>query len=282
MPTASGRSIFGRFLLDREQDRFSREVFLGVLKPEHMPQWAIEKMAGPEPEQAPEQASEPVWIRVFQINQDRDTERRCFEPLVPGQAVDASIYDVVYDGPVPSADPEMIFQQFNDVLPPLHRGWSMSISDVVEVGGKYLFVDRVGFREIDFDASLTQKPDGLLRVVMVEPGQGAYEAEIAPDYKAMQRVVGGLIEVTCPFDDKVAVVSCDTAKLDGMAGNRCINGAVYAGPLFIAGDDGEGGFCSLTDEQAAGYCQVFAQPEDITMEEVRADMGIVAYGFDYS
>ena len=279
VPTASGRAIFGEFLIDGEQAKFSRQDFIGVLKPEHMPAWAIEKMAGPEPEQTPE----PVRIRVYQINLDRDTERIRLDSLKPGQSVDPSIYDEVFDGLVHSGNLETIFSRFNgELMPALHRGGSMSVGDVVEVGGAFHYVNPVGFEQIDFDASLTQKPDNLLRVVVVEPGLPAYAGEIGPDLKSMQRAVAGHIEVTCPFDDAAAVVGNDEAKLIGMEGNRHIAGQVYAGPLFIVGDDGEGGFCSLTDAQAAVYNQIFAQPEEITMEEVQADMRCEMYGFNLS
>ena len=277
VPTASGRSIFGEYLIDGEQARYYRQDFIGVLKAEYMPAWAVEKMARPEPE--PKQTPEAMRIKVFQINRDRDPEHRRFESLQPGQQVDASIYDMVYDGPVPSTDPEAIFQQFNVSPPPLHRGESMSISDVIEVNGKHLFVDTFGFPEVDFDASQSQKPDDLLRVVVVEPGQPAYEGEIGPDRKSMQRAVGGLIEVTYPFADNAVILGNEEAKLINMEGNRHIGGQVYAGPLYIIGDDGEGGFCSLTEEQVTAYCQEFTQAEEITQEEVQADMGFEIYGF---
>jgi hypothetical protein len=237
-----------------------------------LPEWAIAKMAEPEPEQA----SEPLRIKVFQINLDRDTEHRRFQELKPGQQVDPAIYNEVYDGLVHSGDLEAIYSRFNgEMHPPLHRGWSMSVGDVVEVGGAYHYVNPVGFEQIDFDASQAQKPEGLRRVVVIEPGLPAYSGEIGPDLQSMQRAVGGgLIEVTYPFEDEHAVmVGNEEAKLIGMEGNRRINGGVYAGPLFIIGDDGEGSFCSLTDEQVEGYTQQFAQPEEITMEEVQADMG---------
>lgn len=47
------------------------------------------------------------------------------------------------------------------------------------------------------------KPEKL-RVVLVEPGQYAREAEINNTLEAKQAVVGGLIDVICPWpDDKV-------------------------------------------------------------------------------
>jgi hypothetical protein len=276
-PAASGRKIFGQFLIDGEQAHYNREDFLGVLKPEFLPEWAIEKMAQPEPE--PEQTPEVARIRIFQINRDRDTERHCFEPLKPGQQVDAAIYDVVYDGPVPNTDPEMIFQQFNVNPPPLHRGWSMSPSDVIEVDGNCHYVNPAGFEQIDFDPALAQKPEGLLRVVMLEPGLPAYEGEIGPGLHSMQQAVRGHIEVSYPLEGNAVAVGNEEAKLIGMEGNRHIGGLLYAGAVFIVGDDGEGGFCSLSEEQAAAYAEQFAQPENISMEEVENDIRMEFHGF---
>lgn len=70
----------------------------------------------------------------------------------------------------------------------------------------------------------------------------------------------------------------EEAKLIHMESNRHIGGLLYAGPVFIVGDDGECGFCSLTEDQAAAFCEQFAQPEDISMEEAQDDVGITFYG----
>ena len=290
MPTASGRAIYGTFLVDGEQARFNREDFLGVLKPEHLPAWAEEKLRelapeqtqGPEPAQEPEQTSEPLFVKVYQINRDRDTERLCYEGLngVEGTPkVDASIYDEVFSGPVPSERFEDLFIQFNTNPPPLHRGRSMSMSDVIALGDQCVYVDAIGFRDVEFDQSLAQKPDDLLRVVVLEPGLPAYEGEIGPDLKSMQRAMGGYIEVSSPLEGDVVVVGNEEAKLIGMKGNRHIGEYLYAGPIFIAGDDGEGSFISMTEEQAAEYCEQFAQPEDITEGQVQEDIRVEFHGF---
>ena len=102
-----------------------------------------------------------------------------------------------------------------------------------------------------------------------------------PGLDSLQRAVGGMIEVTYPFEDNAVVLSNEEAKLIDMPGNRRVNGGIYAGPMYVIGDDGEGGFCSLTDEQAAAYTEQFAVPEEITMEEVQADMEITVYGFNF-
>ena len=53
-PDAIGRSIFGKFLIDGEKDRYYRQDFLGVLKPDFLPEWAMEKMEALELGQAKE------------------------------------------------------------------------------------------------------------------------------------------------------------------------------------------------------------------------------------
>ncbi|MDR0530891.1 MAG: DUF3849 domain-containing protein [Oscillospiraceae bacterium] len=272
-PSAIGRAIYGRFLCDGEQACFNREDFFGALLPEHLPDWAIEKMREPEAEQTPERP----WIKVFQINVDRDAEHRRFEALKESQQVDASIYDEVYSGPVASANLESIFAQFNEQSPALHRGRSMCVSDVIEVNNCHFYVNPVGYRAVEFDASQAQKPENLLKIVMIEPDQPAYEAEIFDDLKSWQRAVGGCIEVTYPFEDNAVLVGNDEAKLLDMQGNRHIGGQIYAGAVGIVGGDGEN-FCSLTDEQAEAFCEEFAQPEEISQEEVQGDMGIIFYG----
>ena len=82
-----------------------------------------------------------------------------------------------------------------------------------------------------------------------------------------------LMEVTYPFDDQCCVVGNEEAKLIGMQGNRHINGAVYAGPIYIIGYTGDGNFCDLTDAQTERYSKIFEKPEDISQSEVEADCG---------
>ena len=46
-PTASGRKVFGRFLYDDEETCFQRNDFIGVIKHDHLPQWAWDKIIPP-------------------------------------------------------------------------------------------------------------------------------------------------------------------------------------------------------------------------------------------
>ena len=68
--------------------------------------------------------------------------------------------------------------------------------------------------------------------------------------KQWQMSVQGFIEVTYPFDDGTVFISNETSKLDGLEGNRRINGDIYCGNIIIAAEKGDD-FGDLTDEQAA-------------------------------
>lgn len=43
-PSASGRKVFGEFLSDGEQTSFNRHDFIGIISPEHIPEWAQERL----------------------------------------------------------------------------------------------------------------------------------------------------------------------------------------------------------------------------------------------
>ena len=70
----------------------------------------------------------------------------------------------------------------------------------------------------------------------------------------------------------------EESKYNGMEGNRRLYGDVIAGPMFLVGDDGYGGFCDLTDRQIREYGEQFAEPEDISPEEVEKALRFDFYG----
>ncbi len=113
-----------------------------------------------------------------------------------------------------------------------------------------------------------------MKVVMVEPNKPAYVTEIGSDYESLTKAVGGLIEpIYFLHDPNAVMVGNDEAKLLGMEGNRRFPEGIVAGSFFICGDNGED-FCSLTDEQCEKYVRQFAQPQEITQDEVEQDMKI--------
>ncbi len=214
---------------------------------------------------------------IYQINPERDTHRVKFMELaalerMQGSAkVDASLYDQVFSGDLEETELEQVFQRFNLEGHPLHRGHSLSVSDVVVNENGAFFCDSVGFQQIDFEESRTQKTDDLLRVVYVEPGRAPYETEIDSSLRGLQKAVDGLIEPLY-LEDGCILVCNEEGKLRGMPGNRRLGDSIIAGPFFICGDEGEN-LRSLTDEEVDHYLRRFAEPEQISDEEVQADMG---------
>jgi hypothetical protein len=226
-------------------------------------------------------------IIVYQINGDLDRYSTKFtgydNTLKQAGRIDPSIYKTVFDGDVDCNDLEDVFNLLNTDLPPAYQGHSLSVSDVVEVVKDsegvttpgFYFCDNIGYRSLaDFDSAKTEPLHGK-KMVIVEPHKPAYEALVDDSLESLQRAVGGYIEITYPFEDNAMVIGNDEAKLIGMEGNRRINRSIYAGPLLIAADDGEGGTTDLTDEQIERYKQMFAQPEDISQAEVEADTGFI-------
>ena len=106
---------------------------------------------------------------------------------------------------------------------------------------------------------------------MVGPHESPHELFITDQLDDLQETVGGLIEIIGNGDGTLLVCN-DEAKLNGMDGNRRLNGDVIAGPFFVVGEDGEN-FRSLTDEEMQKYMQRFKEIEDISPEEVQSNMG---------
>ena len=130
----------------------------------------------------------------------------------------------------------------------------------------------MGFQKVDFDESAAHTPDNLIRILVIEPHRTPYESEIPNTPNGQQRAVEGLIQYLENGDGTVIVIN-EESKLNGMEGNRRIEGDVLVGPIFIAGIT-EDGICSLTDEQMQKYAQKFAEPEEIPPEEIEQHTGI--------
>lgn len=95
-----------------------------------------------------------------------------------------------------------------------------------------------------------------MRVIMMEPLKPAEVKEIDGSLEGMQKIVGGLIELYCPFEDEaVGIVLNEEGKLLGLDQNRMVMidhriVDILCGPAFIVSLDSEDGdFTSLSDEQ---------------------------------
>lgn len=105
-----------------------------------------------------------------------------------------------------------------------------------------------------------------MTVLSVMPGQVPERMVLEETLEAIQNFVGGTIQAIYPFDDAVAIICNDNAKLMGMPYNRVLRdeeGNIYdilCGPFFVCGL-GEEDFASLTETQLETYGKLFAYPE---------------------
>ena len=116
-------------------------------------------------------------VKIYQMNVNRDHHMIKFLGLesmkksMGVDSVDSSLYDEVFNAELDTDNLEEIFARFNTEKHPLYRGHSLSVSDVVVTDNGAFFCDSVGFMQIDFDESQTQKQKNLMRVLYVEPGK---------------------------------------------------------------------------------------------------------------
>lgn len=217
-------------------------------------------------------------IKVFQIVSERDKRNVKFAGLEEmkkyqgSDKVDAALYEEVFDGEVDRNTLEGVYELLNTDPPPLYRGHSMSVSDIVKTEEGFFYCDRYGFKKVDFDETLATKPKDLLRIVLVEPGKTAYAAEIENSLRAKQRAVGGMIEAVSNGDGTLIVCN-EEGKLIGLPANRRLAGGadILVGNFFVIGEDGAD-FRSLTDEEIQKYTARFAEPEEIADKEVEASI----------
>lgn len=217
-------------------------------------------------------------IKIYQINMERDPDMAKFMGLARLKApVDPSSYDEVFSGDVDCKNLEDVFAKFNTDGYPLHRGHSLSVSDVVLTENGAFYCDTFGFKDIDFDESKAHRPDNLLKIVYVEPSRPPFISEVGNDLKSLQRAVCGYIE-PINLGDGTILVGNNESKLMGMEGNRRLGDSIIAGPFFIVGEEGED-FRSLTEEEIQRYMERFAQPEHISQPEVEEDTKFTMYFF---
>lgn len=75
-------------------------------------------------------------------------------------------------------------------------------------------------------------------MLVVEPGKHPYMKRIEHTLEAMQKAVGGYIEVVS-LDDSNVIILNEEGKLMGLEGNRALGGDILVGSFLIAGTDGE-------------------------------------------
>ena len=105
-----------------------------------------------------------------------------------------------------------------------------------------------------------------MKVLMVEPGEIPYEADIEPGLRSLQAAVGGNIQAVYPYEDPVALICNDDGKFIGLPLNRALRddtGEIYdiiAGNFIITGL-GEESFSDLSPDLMEKYKEQFLAPE---------------------
>ena len=105
-----------------------------------------------------------------------------------------------------------------------------------------------------------------ITVLMVEPEKKPYVKEIGADLASLQAEVGGYIQAVYPYEEPVALVMDEEAKLTGKPLNRALrdeDGDIYdivAGKFFVVGL-GESDFISLDQKYIEKFSDLFKTPE---------------------
>lgn len=181
-------------------------------------------------------------MRIWQMKKEGN-ERLLFmrhgdvARMTGDEKLDREKYAVVWrEKEAEQPDLEEIFERFNKEKPEGFTGRSLSVGDIVELKDGLHYCEPIGWKKVEW-----RRPEGpTIKGVRIEPGKPAEAAEITNTLEGLQFEVEGYIEASYPFDDNVVVYGNEEAKLIGMEGNRRINGQIYAGPIIIVGDDGQG------------------------------------------
>ncbi len=108
--------------------------------------------------------------------------------------------------------------------------------------------------------------ENKITVLVVEPERKPYTKVIDSTLESLQREVGGYIQAIYPFEDEVAIICDEQAKLSSKSLNRSLRddtGEIYdiiAGTFLVVGLTEEN-FGSLNDEQQKKYSRYFEMPE---------------------
>ena len=121
-------------------------------------------------------------------------------------------------------------------------------------------------KEISAEREPESSPENTIEVLMVQPGPYPRMERIGADPRSLQKAVDGDIQAVYPYDDAVALICGEEAKLEGKPLNRALRdekGEIYdivAGKFFICGL-GEEDFASLPKELQKKYEDKCRQPE---------------------
>ena len=92
------------------------------------------------------------------------------------------------------------------------------------------------------EKEVSEMQEEMMTVLVVEPMKAPYVKNIPNELEDLQQAVGGDIEMTYPFDDKVGILLNGNGKFEGLPLNRALyddRGQVYdaiAGTFLVVGE----------------------------------------------
>ena len=131
-------------------------------------------------------------------------------------------------------------------------------------------LDAENFTGVEFgtqaEREIQQEQAPMMDVLLIRPNMYPQAVQIGCELEDLQKAVGGDIQAVYPYEDPVALVMDEEAKLTGKDLNRALrdeDGNMYdivAGDFLVVGL-GEEDFCSLSHELIKKYEEHFHQPE---------------------
>lgn len=120
-----------------------------------------------------------------------------------------------------------------------------------------------------------------MKVLIVEPDKIPYEKNIDNDLKSLQKIVGGYIRVTHPYEDLVGIVCNDEGKIMGLPLNRYVpeSDDIIAGTFLVCGLS-ENDLISLDNKQTEKFYNKLKCPEQFVFG--KEGIGIIRHpALDY-
>ena len=131
-------------------------------------------------------------------------------------------------------------------------------------------LDAENFTGVEFgteaEREIQHEQAPMMDVLLIRPNMYPQPVQIGCELEDLQKAVGGDIQAVYPYEDPVALIMDEEAKLTGKDLNRALrdeDGDIYdivAGDFYVVGL-GEEDFCSLSPEQMKKYEEHFHQPE---------------------
>lgn len=117
------------------------------------------------------------------------------------------------------------------------------------------------------------KKESVIKVLKVAPHKSPEVIHLENRLEVLQTAVSidadyrGLIEVI-PLSDKALIIANEEGKLINLEPNRHLGRDILCGVFYVAGQNEDGDFASLPEDQIQYYSEFFREPEEIPEEAV--------------